>query len=96
MNFSTLVQFSKLVADSPTSESVSSLLSKTVVDKCGGFHALVFGTGSSGNFKVLSSYGGCKLELSSLDLRGVDSLVELRAAVMEVCGAGVTIFVPSR
>jgi len=85
VNFSTLVQFSKLVADSPTSESVSSLLSKTVVDKCGGVHALVFGTETSGDFTVLSSYGSCKLELSSLDLRGVDSLVELRAAVMEVC-----------
>ena len=85
MNFSTLVQFSKLVTDSPTSESVSSLLSETVVDKCGGFHALVFGTESSGDFTVLSSYGGCKLELSSLDLSGVDSLGELRAAVMRVC-----------
>ena len=86
MNFSTLVQFSRLVTDSPTSEGVFSLLSETVVDRCGAFHALVFGTESSGDFTVLSSYGGCKLELSRLNLSGVDSVVELRAAVMKVCG----------
>jgi signal transduction histidine kinase len=86
VKLSTLIQFSKLVADSPTSESISCLLAETVVDKCGGFHALVFGTGSEGEFKVLFSHGGCKLALSSLDLRGVDSLAELRVAVMKVCG----------
>ena len=86
MEFSTLVQFSKLVADSPTSESVSSLLAETVVQKCGASHALVFGTDDSSDFKVLSSHGRCKQELSSLDLSGVDSLAELRPAVMKVCG----------
>jgi len=57
-----------------------------VVRKCGVLHALAFGTDDSGNFKVLASHGGCKLELSALDLNGVDSLGELRAAVMKVCG----------
>ena len=58
MEFSTLVQFSKLVSDSPTSEGVFSLLAKTVVEKCNAFHALVFGTGDTGDFRLLSSYGG--------------------------------------
>ena len=86
MKLSTLIQFSKLVADSPTSESVSSLLAQTVVDKCGGFHALVFGTDDEGDFRVLSSFGGCTIELSNLNLRGVDSVAELRVAVMKICG----------
>jgi len=86
VEFSTLVQFTRLVADSPTSESVSSLLAETVVQKCGALHALAFGTDASGDFKVLASHGNCKLELSLLDLNGVDSLTELRAAVMKVCG----------
>ncbi len=85
MEFSTLVQFSKLVADSPTSESVSSLLAQTVVDRCGCFHALVFGTDDNGDFEVLSSYGGCKVELTSLDLKGVDSMTELRDSVVKIC-----------
>jgi signal transduction histidine kinase len=55
------------------------------VDICGGFHALVFGTDDEGDFRVLSSYGGCTLELSSLNLLGVDSLAELRVAVMKMC-----------
>ena len=85
MKLSTLIQFSKLVADSPTSESVFSLLAQTVVDKCGAFHALIFGTDQDGNFQVLTSHGGCRLELSLLDLRNVDSMAELRVAVMAVC-----------
>ena len=85
MKLSTLIQFSKLVADSPTSESVFSLLAQTVVDKCGAFHALIFGTDDDGTFQVLSSHGGCRLELSRLELRDVDSMAELRVAVMEVC-----------
>ena len=86
MKLSTLIQFTKLVADSPTSESISSLLAQTVVDKCGGFHALVFGTDDDGDFRVLCSYGGCALELSSLNLRGVESVAELRGAVLKICG----------
>jgi signal transduction histidine kinase len=85
VKFSTLVQFSKLVADSPSSESVSSLLAQTVVEQCGGFHALVFGTDDTGNFELLSSYGGCKIELAVWDFNGVASLAELRDAVMKVC-----------
>jgi signal transduction histidine kinase len=88
VKFSTLVQFSKLVADSLSSENVSSLLSETVVHRCGVFHALVFGTDAAGEFKVLSSYGGCKSELSNLDMTGVDTVTELRTAVMNVCGNG--------
>ena len=72
MKLSTLIQFSKLVADSPTSESISSLLSETVVNKCGAFHALVFGTDDQGDFRTLHSYGGCTVELSRLDLQGVE------------------------
>jgi signal transduction histidine kinase len=86
MKLSTLIQFSKLVADSPTSETVASLLAQTVVDKCGGFHALVFGTDDEGDFRVLSSYGGCTFELSRLDLTGVDTVAELRVAVLKICG----------
>ena len=64
---------------------MSSLLAETVVDKCGAFHALVLGTDDTGDFKVLSSYGGCKLDLSVLDLSGVASMAELRDAVMKIC-----------
>lgn len=85
MEFSTLVRFSKLVADSPTSASVSSLLAKTVVDEGRAFHALVFGTGESGDFRILSSYGGCDFEPADLDLHGVDTVAELRGAVMKLC-----------
>ena len=49
MEFSTLVQFSKLVSDSPTSETVFSLLGRTVVERCHAFHALVFGTSDNGD-----------------------------------------------
>jgi signal transduction histidine kinase len=85
MEFSTLVRFSRLVADSPNSESVSALLAKTVVDQCEAHHALVFGTGDSGEFHVLSSYGGCKSDMAHLNLAGVDSASELRGAVMAAC-----------
>lgn len=86
MRFSTLVQFSKLVADSLASENVSKILAETVVDKCGVFHALVFGTDAAGDFKVLSSYGGWELDPSSLDLNGVDTVTDLPTAVMKICG----------
>src|SRR5262249_30760132 len=82
---STLVQFSKLVSDSKTSEGIFSLLGKTVVDECEAFHALVFGTTRGGDFTVLSSYGACDLDPGKIELGGVDSVAELRAAVMTVC-----------
>ena len=85
MEFSTLVRFSKLVADSPSSESVSALLGEAVVDKCGALHALVVGTDDAGEFKVLSSHGSCKLDLEVLDLNGVASVAELRDAVLKIC-----------
>jgi signal transduction histidine kinase len=91
VEFSTLVRFSKLVADLPSSETVSALLAEAVVDKCGALHALVLGTDDNGDFKVLSSHGGCKLDLSTLDLDGVATMAELRDAVMKVCsGHGYT------
>jgi len=84
---STLVQFSKLVSDSTTSEGIFSLLAQTVVENCGAFHSVVFGTSDRGDFAVLSSYGGCdEKALSRLDLDEVYSLAELRTAVMKVCG----------
>lgn len=86
MQFATLVRFSKLVADSPTSESVSTLLAETVVGKCGATHCLVFGTGADGDFEVLASFGHCKGELSELQLSGVDTLSDLRESVVKVCG----------
>ena len=86
VEFSTLVQFSKLVSDSPTSEGVFSLLAQTVVDKCDASHALVFGTGGSGDFALLSSYGACTdKDVAGLDLGGVGSVAELRNAVMKAC-----------
>jgi signal transduction histidine kinase len=87
VEFSTLVRFSKLVADLPSSETVSALLAEVVVDKCGAFHALVLGTDDNGDFKVLSSHGGCKIDLSILDLNGVATMAELRDAVMKVCNS---------
>jgi len=85
VELATLVQFSRLVADSPTSESVSELLAKTVVEKCGAFHAVVLGTSDAGNFSVLSSYGNCHSELQQIDQAEIGSLGELRAAVLKAC-----------
>jgi signal transduction histidine kinase len=87
VEFSTLVQFSKLVSDSPTSEVIHSLLAQTVVEKCGVFHALVFGTADTGEFALLRSFGGCGEEkIRRLDLSGVGSMGELRAAIIKGCG----------
>ena len=86
MEFSTLVQFSKLVSDSATSEGIFSLLAETVVEKCGAFHTLIFGTSDNGDFRLLSSHGACdESALRRLDLDGVCSVAELRSAVMKVC-----------
>jgi signal transduction histidine kinase len=87
VEFSTLVQFSKLVSDSSTSEGIHSLLAQTVVEKCGVFHALVFGTADTGEFTLLRSFGGCSEEkIHGLDLSGVGSMGELRAAIVKGCG----------
>ena len=87
MKSSTLVQFSKLVADSATSEGIFSLLAQTVVDKCGASHALVFETTYTGDFALLTSFGACDdSDLSKLELDGVGTLSELRAAVVKACG----------
>src|SRR5262245_38792282 len=84
--FLTLVQFSKLVADSATSEGIFSLLAQTVVDRCGALHALVFGTSDNGDFTLLSSHGACDdSDLRKLDLDGVCSVAELRTAVIKAC-----------
>jgi signal transduction histidine kinase len=86
MEFSTLVQFSKLVSDSATSEGIFALLAQTVVEKCGALHALVFGTSENGDFTLLSSYGACQDdEVSRLNLDGVCSLAELRTVVIKAC-----------
>src|SRR5262249_28351659 len=86
VNVSTLVQFSKLVSDSPTSEGIFSLLAQTVVEKCGALHALVFGTSEDGNFILLSSFGACEeQDVRRLDLHGVDSVSELRNIVLKAC-----------
>src|ERR1700740_2987377 len=60
VEFSTLVEFTKLVSDSESSEGVFALLAQTVVEKCGAIHALVFGTSGTGDFALLSSYGACE------------------------------------
>jgi signal transduction histidine kinase len=89
VQFSTLVQFSKLVSDSPTSEAVFILLGRTVVERCRAFHALVFGTGDNGEFRVLCSYGGCdNRQPNTLDLEGVGSVAELQAAIIKTCDSG--------
>ena len=86
MNVSTLVQFSKLVSDSPTSEGIFSALAKTVVQTCGALHALVFGTSDNGTFVLLSSFGACdEEEVRRLDLDRVDSLAELRSTIVKAC-----------
>jgi signal transduction histidine kinase len=86
VEFSTLVEFTKLVSDSETSEAVFALLAQTVVDKCGAAHALVFGTSGTGDFALLSSYGACEeKEVRSLDLEGVGSVAELNSTVMKAC-----------
>jgi len=87
VEFSTLVRFSRLVSDSPTSESVFALLGHTVVEKCRAFHAMVFGTTANGDFTILSSHGGCDLDPQSIDLDGVCSAGELRTAVMTTWGS---------
>jgi signal transduction histidine kinase len=87
VEFSTLVQFSKLVSDSPTSEGVFSLLARTVVEKCSATHALVFGTTDDGDFRVLSSYGGCDPgDVRALELEGVCTVADLRAVIIKRCG----------
>jgi signal transduction histidine kinase len=86
LEFSTLVQFSKLVSDSTTSEGIFALLGRTVVDQCRAAHALIFGTNESGDFRILFSYGTCDSnELSRIDLDGVCSIAELQTAVMNAC-----------
>ena len=86
VQFSTLVQFSKLVSDSTTSDGIFALLGRTVVEQCHASHALVFGTADNGDFRILSSYGGCdEREVAKLDLNGVDSVAELGISVMKVC-----------
>ena len=86
MEFSTLVQFSKLVSDSTTSEGIFSLLGKTVVDECRAAHALIFETTDTGDFRTLFSYGSCdENDLSLIDLDGVYSVGELKSTVMRVC-----------
>ena len=86
MEFSTLVEFTKLVSDSETSERVFELLAHTVVEKCGAAHALVFGTSGSGDFALLSSYGTCnEKEIGSLELDGIGSITELSSSVMKSC-----------
>src|SRR5262245_41872772 len=87
VEFSTLVQFSKLVSDSTSSEGVFSLLGSTAVEQCGAFHVLVFGTNDDGEFRVLSSYGACDREkIGELELDGVCTVAELRSAVVQACG----------
>jgi signal transduction histidine kinase len=82
LEISTLVQFSKLVSDSPTSEAIFSLLARTVVEECGAFHALILGTSPSGDFVLLSSHGGCEDDkVRALDLDGMCSFADVRAAV---------------
>lgn len=86
MEFSTLVQFSKLVSDSPTSEGIFALLGTTVVEECGAAHSLIFGTTESGSFTLLSSYGACdENDLGRLNLEGISSIAELRTALMKTC-----------
>jgi len=89
VDISTFIQFSKLVADSQTSESVSSILAQTIVQKCGGMHALILGTADSdsGGFKLLSSHGHYSEEFSLLDFSEPGFLAELRAEVSRVCTA---------
>ena len=87
MEFSTLVRFSQLVSDSPSSEGVFSLLSRTVVEQCSASHALVFGTTADGEFRVLSSYGGCApSDVNALELEGVCTVADLRASIIRTCG----------
>jgi signal transduction histidine kinase len=87
MEFLTLVQFSKLVSDSTSSEGIFSLLGRTVVGECGAVHALVFGTTDNGDFKVLSSVGSCDdTQLCRLELDGKYTVNELGSAVLNVCG----------
>ncbi len=94
LEYSTLVQFSKLVSDSSTSEGVFLLLGRTIVEECCALHAMVFGTSDSGDFSLLSSYGGWDDDsVRALDLDGVFSLAELRTAVTKAasgraCGVG--------
>jgi signal transduction histidine kinase len=86
VEFSTLVEFTRLVSDSQSSERVFALLAQTVVEKCGAVHAVVFGTTGTGDFTLLSSYGECEdKEVRSLDLEGVGSVSELSSTIMNAC-----------
>lgn len=87
MEFLTLVKFSKLVADSSTSEGISALLAQTIVNECMVDHALVFGTNEGGDFEILASHGNGKSELSRLNLAGIGSVGELRPAVLKACSS---------
>lgn len=87
VEFSTLVRFSKVVSDSSSSEEVFSLLGRTVVEQCSAFHALVFGTGDNGDFRVLSSYGGCNDDqVKALNLEGSCTVADLKAVIANECG----------
>src|ERR1051326_2364781 len=90
VEFSTLVEFTKLVSDSESSEAVFGLLAQTVVERCGAAHALVFGTSGTGDFALLSSYGACgDNEIGSLHLEGLGSVAELTTTIMKAYGQSV-------
>jgi signal transduction histidine kinase len=84
--FGTLVRFTKLVSDSSSVENIFSVLGQTVVETGHASHALVFGTTETGEFKLLTSHGGCDpVRLGRIDLQGVGSLSELTLAVTSAC-----------
>jgi len=86
VEFRTFVHFSRLVSDSATSEGIFSLLGRTVVEECRASHALVFGTGDTGDFTVLSSYGNSNLNPNTLELDEVCTIAELGTAVVKGIG----------
>ncbi len=86
MPFGTLVRFTKLVSDSPSTENIFVVLGQTVVETGHAKHALVFGTTETGEFRLLTSHGSCDSEsLGRITLQGVGSISELSAAVMSAC-----------
>lgn len=85
VEFTTLVKFARLVADSEDSEKIFSLLARAVVRHGAASHALVFGIGETGDF-VLQASEGLPQDAGACDTGGAVSVAELHEVTRRLWG----------